>query len=44
MRNLTNDLSFSSAGGETAGPGGSRRTFGGLPRARELGLEVFVRF
>ncbi|WP_416906826.1 MAG: TonB-dependent receptor [Polymorphobacter sp.] len=42
--NLTNDLSFSSAGGETAGPGGSRRTFGGLPRARELGLEVFVRF
>lgn len=46
--NLTNDLSFSAAGGDTAGPtvGGiaSRRTFGGLPRARELGMEIFVRF
>ncbi|WP_439533876.1 TonB-dependent receptor [Polymorphobacter sp.] len=52
--NLTNDLSFTSAGGDTAGnrtvtpafPGGfnTRRTFGTLPRARELGLELFVTF
>jgi iron complex outermembrane receptor protein len=50
--NLTNDLSVTSSGGDTAGPttfpGGvrteSRRTFGGLPRAREVGLELFVKF
>ena len=53
--NLTNDLSFTSAGGDTAGnritnnpnfPAGfnSRRTFGTLPRAREVGLELFINF
>jgi iron complex outermembrane receptor protein len=50
--NLTNDLSFNSSGGDTGGnrtapaPGGfnTRRTFGTLPRAREVGLEVFIDF
>jgi len=52
--NLTNDLSFTASGGDTGGnrtvtaaiPGGfnTRRTFGSLPRAREVGLEVFIKF
>jgi iron complex outermembrane receptor protein len=50
--NLTNDLSFTSSGGDTAGPRtapapagfNTRRTFGTLPRAREVGLEVFINF
>ncbi len=53
--NLTNDLSFTSAGGDTAGvrvtnnpafPAGfnTRRTFGTPPRAREVGLELFINF
>ena len=53
--NLTNDLSFNSSGGDTAGvrvldatrpTGGfnTRRTFGTPPRAREVGLELFITF
>ena len=48
--NLTNDLSFTSAGGTTSGslgnsvPFATRKTFGGLPRAREVGLELFINF
>jgi iron complex outermembrane receptor protein len=50
--NLTNDLSFNSSGGDTTGvrtqpaPAGfnTRRTFGTLPRAREVGLELFINF
>lgn len=44
--NLTDDLSFVSAGGTTTGslgasvPFGTRKTFSVLPRAREIGLEL----
>lgn len=46
--NLTDDLSFTSSGGTTtgatfdtgSGPFGTRKTFGVLPRAREIGIEL----
>jgi iron complex outermembrane receptor protein len=48
--NLTNNLNFTSAGGTTNGtlgntvPFQTRKTFGTLPRAREVGLEVLFKF
>ncbi|WP_394728666.1 TonB-dependent receptor [Altererythrobacter sp. GH1-8] len=44
--NLTDDLSFTTSGGTTTGSLGStvpfatRKTFGSLPRAREIGIEL----
>ena len=43
--NLTDDLSFTSSGGTTSGTAGvfpfsTRKTFGVLPRAREIGVEL----
>ncbi|QIG53616.1 TonB-dependent receptor [Altererythrobacter sp. BO-6] len=48
--NLTDDLSFTSSGGTTTGSLGSavpfatRKTFGTLPRAREIGVELRLDF
>jgi len=48
--NLTDDLSFQSGGGTTTGglgttvPFATRTTFGTLPRAREIGMEIRIDF
>ena len=48
--NLTDDLSFNSGGGTTTGnlgstvPFATRTTFGTLPRAREIGMELRIDF
>ncbi len=44
--NLTNDLSWTTAGGDTSiiGGGASRKAFGPLPRKREVGVKLLASF